>query len=250
MVDVQTTERERVVWAQQTVRGDVAEPTPFGTAAPEADYEWVLKDTHVRRIPQWIPAERGQLADQGELQGLIENQLATGVRLGLENEVANGDGTGEHLQGIFNATGIGHVTMGDAGHADEYELDVIHRAITTIRIAMQGMAEPTAVGLYPTTFEKLILRKDNQGRYIYPVGQETGTIWGLQPIVSTLWTPDNALVGDYRLGYRLWLREGLNVSVSSEHLDFFIRGMVALLAETRAAGAVVQPLAFCEVEGL
>ena len=48
----------------------------------------------------------------------------------------------------------------------------------------------------------------------------------------------------------MYLRTGLSVTASTEHLDFFTRGMVAILAEMRAAFAVVQPRAFCQVLSL
>lgn len=251
LISMMTTESDMVSWVQQTVRQDVATETPYGSPAPEADYEFALRQASVKRIPQFIPATKDVLADQGQLQGLLEQDLMTGVRLGLETRFLAGtgaNGTDIAFQGILNAPGIGLVTMGDAGHATEYELDAIHRAITVIRLTL--FSDPTNIGLHPTTYENVVLKKDNQGRYLYPVGTETDTIWGLGPVISPVFAVGAGLVGDYRQGARMWLRDGLSVTASTEHEDFFTRGMVAILAEMRAAFAVVQPRAFTVVAAI
>ena len=59
-----------------------------------------------------------------------------------------------------------------------------------------------------------------------------------------------ALTGDFKQAARLWIRTGLSVTASTEHLDFFTRGMVAILAEMRAAFATIQPRALCTVNSL
>jgi HK97 family phage major capsid protein len=248
LISMVTTESDMVNFVQQTVRGDYAAPTPYGTAAPEADYEFALKQASVKRVPQFVPATKDVLADQGQLQGLLQDQLMYGVRLALELAFLAGNGTSGtdvNFQGILNAPGIGSITMGSSGHTSEYELDAIHRAITFIRLTL--FADPTALLIHPTDYESTILRKDSYGRYLYPVGTETDTIWGLQPVISPVVAQGTALAGDFKQGARMWLRTGLSVTASTEHLDFFTRGMVAILAELRAAFAVIQPRAFCQI---
>jgi len=46
----------------------------------------------------------------------------------------------------------------------------------------------------------------------------------------------------------LWDRERATVSVSDSHEDFFIRNMVAILAEMRAAFGLIRPSAFIVVD--
>jgi hypothetical protein len=45
----------------------------------------------------------------------------------------------------------------------------------------------------------------------------------------------------------VWDREQFTISVSDSHEDFFIRNMVAILGELRAAIGILRPTAFCEV---
>jgi HK97 family phage major capsid protein len=57
---------------------------------------------------------------------------------------------------------------------------------------------------------------------------------------------DTALVGDFTKAV-LWLREGAQVLATDSHSDFFVKNLVALLAELRAALGVLLPSAFCKV---
>ena len=86
LISMVTTESDMVNFVQQTVRNDFAAETPYGTVAPEADYEFALKQASVKRIPTFIPATKDVLADQGQLQGLLQDQLMMGVRLKLESQ--------------------------------------------------------------------------------------------------------------------------------------------------------------------
>jgi hypothetical protein len=46
----------------------------------------------------------------------------------------------------------------------------------------------------------------------------------------------------------LWDREQASITISDSHANFFIRNMVAILAEMRAAFGVIQPNAFVEID--
>jgi HK97 family phage major capsid protein len=253
LISMRTTESDMVNFVQQSVRSDYAAETPYGTAAPEADYEFALKQASVKRIPQFIPATKDVLADQGQLQGVLQDLLMAGVRLKLETQILTGGGssfTDTSIQGMLNASGIGSVTYQSSGHTSEYQLDVTHRAITTIRLTL--FSDPTAVVTHPTDYEWAVLKKDSYGRYIFDPDTEADvkSLWGLQTVVSPVIAQGTQLVGDFKQAAALWMRTGLSVTASTEHLDFFTRGMVAILAELRAAFAVLQPRALCQVTGL
>jgi len=56
-----------------------------------------------------------------------------------------------------------------------------------------------------------------------------------------------ALVGDFRRAV-LWDREQANITITDSHDNFFIRNMVAILAEERVAFGVIRPAAFVEID--
>jgi HK97 family phage major capsid protein len=253
LIQMLTTESDMVNYVQQSVRSDYAAETPYGTVAPEADYEFALKQASVKRLPQFIPATKDVLADQGELQPLLQDQLMTGVRLKLEAQTWAGAGsspTDTQFQGVLNAAGIGTVTYQSTGHTSEYQLDAYHRAMTTIRLVL--FADPTAFVVSPLDYEWAVLKRDAYGRYIFEPNTESDikSLWGLTTVISPLTAQGTAACGDFRTACRMWMRTGLSVTASTEYMDFFTRGMVAILAELRAAFAVVQPRAICAINGL
>jgi HK97 family phage major capsid protein len=64
------------------------------------------------------------------------------------------------------------------------------------------------------------------------------------PVVeSEAITAGTALVGDFSKAV-LWDREQASVTMTDSHADFFIRNLVAILAEERVAFAVTRPKAF------
>lgn len=246
LITVTTTQSDLVRYVEETLRTDVAEAVALGDPYPEASYGYEPREAPVRDIGHFTAAHRSNLADAGELQGLIEGRLEVGVELGFERQIVQGDGGDGEVLGILNTDGIGHVERNNTG--SERLVEVIHRAITNVRLNL--FDEPDAIGIHPTEYEEVIFEKDGVGQYLLgPASQATSRqIWGFPAVVTSVFPNDTALVGAYKTGAIAWIREGVSVRASDSHEDFFIRRMVALLAEMRAAFAAWQPRAFCEAD--
>jgi HK97 family phage major capsid protein len=78
------------------------------------------------------------------------------------------------------------------------------------------------------------------------VTQGQKLLWGIPIVECEALTQGTAILGDWRKAV-VWDREMTNISVSDSHDDFFIRNIVAILAEMRAAFGVLRPTAFVEV---
>lgn len=246
LVTVGTTDTDTIEWVDETTATDAAAETAYGSAAPEAAYGYTKASTTVRRLTHFVPATKGALADSGQLSTLLNSRLSRGVRFRLETQIKSGNASGENLEG-FAASGV--VTNTVAKGTDSY-FDSAHKAITQIRTTY--FDEPVAIGLHPTDFESILLEKDANGNYVHGRAASEGTvttIWGLNPVVSTVFTQGTAWVADFSQFY-LWVREGLSIAMSDSHTDFFTKGLVAILAEMRVAAKTVQPLAFCSLTGL
>ena len=89
------------------------------------------------------------------------------------------------------------------------------------------------------------------GGYLYGPPSTAGAeqMWGLPVAVTPSVPDDTGLVGDFRYA-TLWLREGVQVLASDSHSDFFIKNLVAVLAEMRAAFGVQLPAAFCKITSI
>jgi HK97 family phage major capsid protein len=218
-------------------------------AKPESGLAFNVVSTTVKVLAHWIPATRMALADAGQLRTIIEEQLRYGLQFVLEAQVANGNGTGQNLTGILNTSGIGSIAKGDASHTTENDADALHRAVTSIRLAF---GEPNGVALHPTDWETIRLSKTSgSGDYLYgpPAMAGTQQVWGLPVVAGAVIPQGTGIVADWRQAI-LWLREGVQVLASDSHSDFFVRNMIAVLAEMRAAFGIVRPDQFTKVTGL
>jgi HK97 family phage major capsid protein len=72
-------------------------------------------------------------------------------------------------------------------------------------------------------------------------------LWGYPVVESYYVTSGSAWLANWNKAV-LWDREQASISVTDSHSDWFIRNMVAILAEMRAAFGLIRPSAFIEVE--
>jgi HK97 family phage major capsid protein len=251
LVTMGETSVDAIEYARQTAFTNVAVETAEATATttgtkPEATIAFEKVTETVKTIAHWIPATRRSLADESQLRTLIESQLRYGLEYRLETQMINGGGTGEDLAGILNTSNI----LSQAKGSDSVS-DAIHKGITQIRLAF---LEPNGVAMHPSDWEVVRLSRDAggsvtaSGGYLYgpPSTAGASTIWGLPVAVTPAVPDDTALVGDFTKAV-LWMREGAQVLATDSHSDFFVKNLVALLAELRAAFGVLLPSAFCKI---
>jgi hypothetical protein len=233
LINVTTTDSDQVKYVRETTRTDAAVETALGTAYGEADYVYTEESALVKDIGHWTPAHRSQLADRGQLQGLI-----------------SGRGTGSNLEGILNTTGIGAINRN--GTTSERKLEAIHRGITWIRL--HGFVEPDGIGFHPQDYEDVIFEKDGNQNYLLPgvlqgvAGATPMTVWGKPVVVTTAFPQHSVVPGLYKAGATAYVRAGVSVRSTDSHSDFFVKRMIALLAEMRVALAVEQPNYFADVD--
>jgi HK97 family phage major capsid protein len=195
----------------------------------------------VKTIAVWIPATKRALSDVSQIRGIIDQELRDDLVEHLEDQIVTGNGAGENFTGILNTAGI---------LVQSWDTDLL----TTIRkarnaVAVTGRARPTAIAMHPNDAETLDLLKDDQGRYYFggPINGDVARVWRVPVVESEAMTEGTGLMGDFRKAV-LWDRESANIQVSDSHEDFFIRNMVAILAEMRAALGVIRPSAFVEID--
>lgn len=232
----------------------VAEATAStGTSGtkPESGFTTTRASALVKTIAHWIPATKRALSDAAQVRTLIDAFLLYGLEEELEDQMVAGDGTGENFTGILNTSG----TQSQAAVADPAgkpagfgKLLALRRAKTKVRLA--GRAVANAYVMNPLDKQDIDEISDNDGRFYGdgPFGAGGGNVlWNL-PVIECEGIPQGtAVVGDWRKAI-LWDREQASITVTDSHADFFVRNLVAILAELRAAFGIVQPNAFVEVD--
>ncbi len=246
LVTVGTTDTDTVEYVEETTRTDAAAETPYGTDAPESSYGYTLRTVAAKRIPHHVKATKGNLADQGQLRTLLDSRLIYGAGKRLDTQMVTGDGTGDNIRGILETVGIGAVDG-----TGETVADVFHKGLTKVRLTLED--EPDAFLVHPEVYEAFVLAKGNDGHYLNLQGSQFSTpanIWGKNAVVSSVIPNTSALVGNWQQGATLWLRSGIQVAVTDSDQADFLKGIITILAELRAAFAVTQPKAFAEITNI
>lgn len=244
IITIGETMSDTVEYVRITGVTNAAAPTAEATATgdgtggkPESAMAFLRVSEAVKTIAHWIPATNRALADASQLRTYIDQFLRYGIDEELEDQMITGSGSGENFTGILNVSG----TTAQAFSTNV--LETTRKGRTKVRTT--GRARPTAFVMNPTDWEAIDLLQDNEARYYYGGPSRTGQpmLWGLPVVESEAMTAGYTVVADWRLAV-LWDRMQTAISMSNSHSDFFVRNLVAILAEMRAAFGVIRPAAF------
>jgi HK97 family phage major capsid protein len=191
----------------------------------------------VKTIAHGEAATTAALADAGQMRTIIENWLRYGLLETLDNEILNGTGGASHFDGIDHVAG----TQTQAFSSTIAQ--TIRKAKTKVRL--NGKTDANGVVLHPNDWEALDLYLTLAGQNSYRDAGSSSIprIWGLAVVESEAQVEGSATVGDFRRAV-LWDRQQTTVQATSGYMDFFMKNLVAILAELRAAFGVIRPKAF------
>ncbi len=211
----------------------------MGGVKPESTFSFARDTTTVKTIAHWIPITKRALADAAQIRTMIDSFLRYGLEEALEDEILTGTGAGDHFLGLNNTPGIQTASAG----AGQDNLDVLRAMRRKVQIG--GRATPTAFVMNPLDWENIELMRDGDGRFFGqgPFAMTGQRIWGLPVVESEAVAPGTAWCAAWNWAV-LFDREQASVQATDSHADFFIRNLVAILAEMRAAFAVLRPSAF------
>lgn len=221
-------------------------------AKKKSNLVWTLVTVPVRTIAHYVIASRQALSDAPMLQGLIDTELTYGLQLEADDQLLNGDGTGQNLSGIMLDANINDVGEMDPGIDDE---DVPAAMIDHIRAAVTECQKDeyyniNGVVMNPVDWQILETAKATDGHYLLvafaATSPETPSVWRVPVVVTNAMEEGEFLLGDWRLGATVYEREGVSVRVSESHANLFVENGVAVLAEERYTLAVNRPQAFCK----
>jgi HK97 family phage major capsid protein len=244
MVTNGSTMSDSVEFVRVTSETNTAAPVAEATATagvsgtkPESAMTLERVSESVKTIAHWIPATKRALSDAGQLRTLIDSFLRYGLEAELDDQMVNGDGIGENFTGILATANV---------QTQAWDTDLLtttRKGRTLVRTV--GRDTPNAYLLNPADWELIDLLKDNEARYYFGGPMQLGTprLWGLPVIESEAIAVGTGLVANFRQAV-LWDREEASIMVSDSHADFFIRNLLAILGELRAAFGILRPRSF------
>lgn len=208
---------------------------------------------NVQDFAHWIPVTKRALADAGQIQSQIDIFLGYGLEATLENQFLTGNGTSPNLAGLNATSGL--QTLDQTASASSDAFISTRKARTLIKI--NAHCDPTAYLVHPSDWEGVDLRRTGVyngttsvqgGGYLGagPFEETQPRLWGLPVVQSEAVTVGQAWVGAWNRAV-VFDRQQASVQMTDQHADYFIRGLVAILAEERLAFAVLHPQAFLKI---
>lgn len=217
----------------------IASPVPEASLKPENQLNFASVSEKVRLIATWIPATRQILDDFTELGSFLGSTMPYYVNLAEELQLLYGDGTGENLHGLVpQAAPFNPALLVGTSNS----IDVVGRAIEQITGAKE--LDPSFVVLHPNNWWNMRLLKDSFGRYILgdPQTNVRPSLFGLDVVYTTSMSYNTFLVGSGSpIASEIRDRMDMQVEISTEHQDYFVRNMVAIRAEKRLCLVVKRP---------
>lgn len=217
-----------------------AAPVAEGAPKPSSDIQFELVSTSAKVVAHWMKASRQILSDFSQLRSIIDQRLMYGLGYVEEQQLLNGDGTGQNLLGIMPQATAYAAPAGAA--AATTSLDVLRLAML-----QAALAEFPATGhvMNPIDWTNVELLKDTQDRYIIgnPQGTTAPTLWALPVVTTQAIAAGRFLTGAFKMGAQLFDRWEARVEAAYVE-DDFTKNLITILAEERLALAVYRPEAF------
>ena len=228
-----------VEYPRQTERPAGADTVVEGALKPESAMAFDMVTVASKVIAHWIPASRQILDDEPQLAGIIDTELRYGLALKEDQQLLYGSGTGANLLGMVTSSTayVAPITVAGATMIDQIALAILQT----------GLADLPADGIvmHPSDWARMRLLKNTQGDYLLgaPGANVEPRLFGLPVVLTTAMLVDKFLVGNFRAAATIYDRWTARVEVATEHADFFVRNLVAILAEERLALAIKRPAA-------
>lgn len=240
VLPVGTTTSNAVEYTRELAFTNNAAETAEGAQKPESVLTFELVTANVATIAHFIKVSKQVLEDAGALEAYIDNRLRYGVELRYDNQLLNGNGTGQNISGITN-TGNHTVFTPATG---ENALDNINRAIQAVQVADYM---PTGIMLNPADWHAIERLKvgASDDRYIIgdPAAAMGPRLWGLPVVVTNNLASGKVIVGDFQNAYQVFDRSGVVVEMFEQDTDNVQKNLLTVRAEARGTLATFVPAA-------
>lgn len=208
---------------------------------PESDITFELDSAPVATIAHWVRASKQVLADVPMLQSYIDGRLRYGLKLKEEAQLLKGSGVGLNLNGIWTQA-TAYANPGVAVQA-ETAIDRLRLALLQVTLAE---LEADGIVLSPVDWTAIELTKNGFNQYLFasPTTMTAPGLWARPVVATQSMDIGDFLVGSFQQGAQGWDREDVNVTVSTDDRDNFVKNMVTILCEERVGLTVYRPEAF------
>ncbi len=256
------TDQNAFVYLEETTftnnAGEIAEAGDI-TSANESALAFTERTESIRKIATFLPVTDELLADVSGIQGYVNSRLSTMMKLRMDNQLINGNGSAPNLTGVLNKSGINTFAYGSYT-GELRKIGQIYQAITEIR--KDAFVEPDAIVMHPSDWYDIVttvssVETSGSRNPLFVVAGGFGAdaaprIWGLKVVASTAIAEGTMLVGKFGGGdaAQIVSRQGVDLAVSDSHSDFFAKNQLAIRLTMRMGFVVYKPTAFCSITAM
>lgn len=234
-------------YLRQTAKQNNAAPVADGGTKPTSVYSFEPVEDRARvvahlsePIPIRFLGADGGPADVDGLAELLDGQMLAGVLEALEDQLLNGDGTGENFPGLLSLSGVTNVA-----YATD-ELTTIRKA----RTALSNKGErPNAWVFNPADVERLdLMRETTEGGFLLNSAAADVLFGEGVARLQSLAVPEGtALLGDWTTA-RLRVRQGAHTLAATQGDGLWETNSAKLRSEGRFGVEWRRPQAFAVVD--
>ena len=262
LFDQISTDQNAFVYLEETTftnnAGEIAEAGDI-SSANESALAFTERTESIRKIATFLPVTDELLADVSGIQGYVNSRLSTMMKLRMDNQLINGNGSAPNLTGVLNKSGINTFAYGSYT-GELRKIGQIYQAITEIR--KDAFVEPDAIVMHPSDWYDIVttvssVETSGSRNPLFVVAGGFGAdaaprIWGLKVVASTAIAEGTMLVGKFGGGdaAQIVSRQGVDLAVSDSHSDFFAKNQLAIRLTMRMGFVVYKPTAFCSITAM
>jgi HK97 family phage major capsid protein len=242
-----TTDSNLIAFVKELAFTNTAAAVAQGAAKPESSLTFEAATAAVKKIAHWMAVTSEMLEDYAQTQSVVDARLRLGLDLTEEDQLLNGSGIGANQLGLMNLVGLSAAQPRGA----DTNADAIIKQISAITIATFMM--PDAFIMNPANWLTIQLTKNAAGNYLGSgpwAPAQPAQLWGLPGAITPSIVANTALVGAFKSAAQFFRKGGVRVEATNSHSDFFIKNLVAILAEERGALVSYRDAAFGKVTGL
>jgi len=249
------TVRDLIVWGRTSSNSIeyaeedvfVSEAAPVGEnpsgGKPQSHIQFEAKSAPIITIAHWIHASKQVLADAPMLQSYVDGRLRYGLKFVEEAQLLKGSGVNLNLNGIY--TQASEYTNPGLTVQNETRIDRLRLAILLSELSDYPV---DGIVINPLDWAAIELTKNAQHDYMFTNARSTMQpgLWGRNVVATQAMNENDFLVGAFGGGLAVqgWDREDMNVQISLEDRDNFIKNMVTIRCEERVGLTVYRPDAF------
>jgi hypothetical protein len=211
-----------------------------GGVMPEISLTTVATILTAKKIAVFSTVVDELMSDFPTFAQYLDVELTREITSAENNQILNGDGTGDNLLGLLRMPG----TLSRAKGAADAALDVLEQGITDLRNG-PSYCEPDALIIHPSTWSTIRRTKNTLGNYILgDPGQTTvSDVWGIPVLQTTQCAQGVIVLANLAIGAQAFIREGIVLTMTNAADADFTSGKVKVRTTERLTLGLSRPTA-------